>query len=265
MESNSANNHHILHYWIDFGTESIDYSICQAQINAAFPHLKTIVSPSKLKKGHIQPQAVHLKLFKDEFPENTIHICHVSFISTQPKRFVLTKYRNQYFLGPDNGIFSMAFDEEEPQIYYKLPVTHFKFNALREVYIPAIQAMFENDFKMDDLYETKELTMKMRTLQPTISNNSMRLTALYVDSYGNVYFNLNKSTFDEFTNGKRFQLTSYSFKIDRIMEDYDDVPEGEILALFSYGNLLQIAGNASNASAKLGLNEDSMILLQVFP
>lgn len=263
MESNSANNHHILHYWIDFGTESIDYSISQAHLHAAFPKIKTIVSPSKIKKGHIQPQAVYLKLFKDEFPAHTIHVCHVSFISTQSKRFMITKYKDQYFLGPDNGLFTMAFDEN--QTYYKLPVSHFRYDSLREVYIPAVKMLIEGNFEIEQLFEPKEILMKMNTLQPTVTNNSMRLTALYVDTNGNVYFNLDKKTFDEFTMGRAFSLKAYSFKIERILNDYDDVPEGEILALFNYGNMLQIASNASNASAKLGLQTDSMILLEVYP
>ena len=65
--------------------------------------------------------------------------------------------------------------------------------------------------------------------------------------------------------GRALSLKAYSFKIDRILNDYDDVPEGEILALFNYGNMLQIASNASNASTKLGLQTDSMILLEVYP
>ncbi len=166
MESNSANNHHILHYWIDFGTESIDYSISQAHLHVAFPEIKTIVSPSKIKKGHIQPQAIFLKLFKDEFPANTIHLCHVSFVSQQSKRFMLTKYRDQYFLGPDNGMFTMAFDQD--QQYYKLPVDQFKSDSLREVYIPAIKKLIEMKFDIDAIFDRKETIMKMTTLQPTI-------------------------------------------------------------------------------------------------
>jgi S-adenosylmethionine hydrolase len=156
----------------------------------------------------------------------------------------------------------MAFDQD--QIFYKLPVNQFNFNSLKEVYIPAIQQLFEGHFDLEKIFEPKQIMMKMHTLEPTISNNMMRLTALYVDSYGNVFFNLTKSAFEEFTEGKPFAIKFYSFKIERILNDYDDVPEGEILALFSYGNLLQIAGNASNASIKLGLQEDSMILLEAY-
>lgn len=261
MESISANNQLIFHYWIDFGTESIDYSIGQAQIYSAFPHVKTIVSPSKLKKGHILPQSVHLKLFKDEFPPNTIHICHLSFMSNQPKRFVITKYKDQYFLGPDNGVFYMAFEKDNVQ-YFILPVDKFKYNALKEVYLPGIEMLIDSQFDLEKVFKPKETLMKMNTIQPTISNQIMRLTALYVDSYGNVYFNLDRENFDMFTQGKPFVFKSHSFKIDTISNDYDDVPEGEILALFSYGNLLQISGNASNASEKLALKEDSMILLE---
>ncbi len=261
MDSLSANNQLIFHYWIDFGTESIDYSIGQAQIYATFPDVKTIVSPSKIKKGHILSQSIHLKLFKDEFPPNTIHICHLSFISTQPKRFILTKYKNQYFLGPDSGIFYMAFEKDDVE-YFILPVDKFKYNALKEVYLPAIEMLINSNFDIENTFQPKTILMKMNTIQPTISNNIMRLTALYVDSYGNVYFNLDKEQFDSFTQGKPFEFKSHSFKLDRISNDYDDVPEGEILALFSVGNMLQIAGNASNASTKLALKEDSMILLE---
>lgn len=261
MESLSANNQLIFHYWIDFGTDSIDYSIGQAQIYSAFPHVKTIISPSKIKKGHIVPQSVHLKLFKDEFPANTIHICHLSFMSNQPKRFIITKYKDQYFLGPDNGVFFMAFENDEVE-YFILPVDKFKYNALKEVYLPGIEMLIQSDFELAKVFQPKSVLMKMNTIQPTISHNIMRLTALYVDSYGNVYFNLDKAQFDSFTEGKPFEFKSHSFRIDRISNDYDDVPEGEILALFTSGNLLQIAGNASHASTKLALKEDSMILLE---
>jgi S-adenosylmethionine hydrolase len=261
MDSLSANNQLIFHYWIDFGTESIDYSIGQAQIYAAFPHVKTIVSPSKIKKGHILPQSVHLKLFKDEFPRNTIHICHLSFMSNQPKRFIIAKYKEQYFLGPDNGMFYMAFEKDNVQ-FFILPVDKFKYNALREVYLPGIEMLIQSNFELETAFKPKETLMKMNTIQPTISNNIMRLTALYVDSYGNVYFNLDREGFEAFTQEKPFEFKSHSFRINTISNDYDDVPEGEILALFSYGNLLQIAGNAGNASEKLAIKEDSMILLE---
>ncbi len=263
MQSFAANNNHLIHYWVDFGTESIDFTLGQAKIYAAFPNARMIVSPSKLKKGNVQAQSIYLKQFIDQFPPNTIHICHLSFHSSQTKRFVITQINDQYLVGPDNGFFHLTIGNELHKSFI-LPVDKFKNNSLTEVYLPGIQMAIDGNFDLANIFKEKSIMVKSNMMQPTISGNIVRLTVLYNDHNGNAFFNLDKADFEMLRKNRNFILRNHTFKLNRIYEDYDDVPEGEALCLFTYGNVLQVAQNAGNAADLLGLNTDSFAILEFF-
>ena len=158
MQSFAANNNHLIHYWVDFGTESIDFTLGQAKIYAAFPNARMIVSPSKLKKGNIQAQSIYLKQFIDQFPPNTIHICHLSFHSSQTKRFVITQINDQFLVGPDNGFFHLTIGNELHKSFI-LPVDKFKNNSLTEVYLPGIKMAMEGDFDLANIFKAYDNRM----------------------------------------------------------------------------------------------------------
>ncbi len=263
METFAANNNLLIHYWVDFGTESIDFTLGQAKIYAAFPDARIIVSPSKLKKGNIQSQSIYLKQFIEQFPPNTIHICHLSFHSSQTKRFIITKVNDQILVGPDNGFFHLSTGNDLHK-YYILPVEKFTNNSLAEVYLPGITMAIEGNFDLANIFKEKTIMVKSNMMQPTINGNVIRLTVLYNDNNGNAFFNLDKTNFELLGKNRNFMLRNHTFKINRISHDYDDVPEGEALCLFTYGNILQVAQNAGNASEKLGLITDSFAILEFF-
>lgn len=261
MQSLAANNKLLIHYWVDFGTESIDFTLGQAKVYAAFPDARMIVSPSKLKKGNIQAQSIYLKQFIEQFPPNTIHICHLSFHSSQTKRFIITQIADQYLVGPDNGFFHLTTGNDMHK-YYILPVDKFTNNSLTEVYLPGIKMAIDGNFELATIFKEKSVMVKSNMMQPTIHGNIVKLTVLYNDNHGNAFFNIDKTNFELLRNNRNFVLRNHTFKLNRVSEDYDDVPEGEALCLFTYGNILQVAQNAGNAADLLGLITDSFAILE---
>lgn len=261
METVALNKQLLIHYWSDFESNTIDFTLAQAHLYSAFPNFNIAFSPQNIKKGYVQSQAVHLQIFKDAFPAGTIHICHLAFESTQSKRFSVVKYLDQYFLGPDNGLFPLTFNDESLQ-YYILPVENFTFKALPEVYIPSVLSMIESDFDLEKIFKPKSIQIKLNMIQPTIVDNALRISAIHIDNFGNVYFNLSKDLFDEFGQGRKFQIIGQQLDIRNIHNDYDDRTESEVVAMFSYGNLLQIAMNAGSASRLLGLSIGTNLLVR---
>lgn len=260
MDSFPANNQLLIHFWVDFGSDSIDFTLGQAAIYHTFPHAKLVVSPTNIKKGHIQSQSVYLKQFIDKFPPNTVHICHLTFASSQSKRFVITKVDDQYFIGPDNGFFYLTMPNDE-QEYYILPVDNFRINPLTEVYLPSLKKAIENNFELSAIFKIKSIMVKPLMVQPIIAENSIKVKTIHIDSKGNVFFNLDKQTFEDCRKNRNFVLRNHTMKITNVSLDYDDVPEGEILCMFTYGNILQVAQNAGNASEKLGLTENAFAII----
>ncbi|MFZ9970988.1 MAG: SAM-dependent chlorinase/fluorinase [Bacteroidia bacterium] len=244
----------------DFGVNSPEYTVAQAQLLHLFPEHRLALSPQPMKKGHVQAQSIFLRLVKNHFPNGTIHLCHFRTQSRQPKRFVAAWNEGQLFLAPDNGLLTLLFGADFSE-YYRLPVVEPFADPLTSVYLPALTQIVAQSGNLNDLFEPKDHIVSTNLLAPTLSGTTLRLTVLYNDSHGNAYLNFDRAAFDHYTRGKRFVLRSDSIHLDRVSNHYDDVVEGEAVLLFGLGDLMQVAVNAGSAQQYLALNEGKMLLL----
>ena len=63
------------------------------------------------------------------FPEKTIHLLAVDVDLNLYAQYLLVACKGQYFIGADNGIFSLIFDEV-PEDVYRINATKSKFSIL---------------------------------------------------------------------------------------------------------------------------------------
>jgi S-adenosylmethionine hydrolase len=90
----------------------------------------------------------------------------------------------------------------------------------------------------------------------------IRGTVEYIDSYGNVMCNISKILFEQVGKGKEFKIEFARYEIGKISKNYNDVPEGEILALFNAANQLEIAMNRDRANSMLNLKLNDSITIR---
>lgn len=266
MNSQNPNSHAIIHVLCDFSVESPDYTVTQARLARYFPEHRAIISPQPFKKGHILGQSVFLQLVVPEFPQGSIHICRVGTMSRMAPRFVLAEYEGSYFIGPDNGLLPLFFNNEEIEYYNINPTGIQVTDAMSQVYIPAVQRLLGSNMTLHGVFDIKEMMVRSSPPTPTLSNNVMNLTVLYNDYYGNAYLNINRKTFEEIGQGRSFRLRiSHSMEIKQLSNSYNDVMEGMELCLFGYGDIMQVAVNAGSAVQYLSLTEGRNILLEFAP
>ena len=255
----------IVHLLCDFKIESPDYTVAMARMAASFPDVRTLITPQPFKKAHILGQSVFLKLVVNEFPEGTVHICRFGTLSRMPNRFVLVEHDNRFFMAPDNGIMPLYFGENDPEYYNITPDPSVMVSdALKQVYMPALRRLIDSQMSIQQAqFQVKEMLVRPAFPQPTISNDTMRLTVIYNDYYGNAYLNIDKKTFEEVGQGRPFRLrVNSNVDINRMSYSYNDVFEGLELCMFGYGNILQIAVNAGSAAQYLSLSEDKPVILE---
>lgn len=194
------------------------------------------------------------------FPRKTVHIIGVNCDYAQKPEFLAMAYKEQYLLGPNNGIFSLIcenFPEKlvEINVNKESRFTHF---SLLHVLIPCACHLAGGGTLNSIGNEKKEWTQKV-DLKPVLGPGLIRGTVIYIDEYQNVITNITRSLFEERIKG-RFQI---SFKrnetINKISYHYGDVPEGEKLGLFGISEHLEIAINKGKASGLLGLRLDDTI------
>ena len=168
------------------------------------------------------------------------------------------QHEGHFFIGPDNGIFSLMFDELPADIY-QLPAKDKSPFPMKDIIADAI-AHITSGKPFFEIGVPAEGMERRIALQPVVSSSQIRGSVIYIDHYENVVVNVKKDFFEKVRNKRRFKLY---FKrhdpIEQLSRHYYDVSIGETLCLFNDAGYLTIAINMGRAAGLLGLKMDDMV------
>lgn len=256
----------------DLGTK--DYYL--ASVKAAA--LKLIADLQWVDISHHVPAfdmakaAFVLKNVWRDFPAGTFHIVGVDSDWRAESPYIIVKMEGQYFIGADNGFFSLLFDSEPAEAVYTLKMRGDEDLGFptKSIFIPAIAKMIATD-DLESIATTREDYRRRPSIHPVIEHNNIRGTAIYIDGYGNVITNITQSLFDEVVGQKPFHLVVRrgDTELNRISRAYNEVEQGEKLAIFTSGGYLEIAinrgveGSGGGAADLLGIREGDIIRIEI--
>lgn len=226
---------------------------------------------------HIPPfdmakAAFVLKNVWKDFPEGSFHIIGVDTDWRKASPYVIVQKDGHYFIGADNGFFSLLFNEEPADAVYTLNLKgdeDLNFPT-KSIFIPII-AQLCNGTELTEIGTLSDRYKVRPGIMPVFEHNNIRGTVIYVDGYGNVITNITKTLFDEKVGDKEFHivLRRGDSELNSISRAYNEVPEGEKLALFTLGGYLEIAinrgveGSGGGASDLLGIKENDIIRIEI--
>jgi S-adenosyl-L-methionine hydrolase (adenosine-forming) len=198
------------------------------------------------------------------FPEGTVHILAVDSIESTLRPHVALKADGHYFVGADNGIFSL-FLRKPPEIIVGLSIMqdtgYFTFPS-RDRFVKAA-CHIAAGHAIEELGDIMPVLMEKFLYQPVVKDSVIHGKAVQIDAYGNIFTNISKELFQGTALKRRFSLIVKrpGYEINKIRNAYDEVPEGEMLALFASNGFLQIAINRGRASSLLGVAVDDQVLI----
>jgi S-adenosylmethionine hydrolase len=247
----------------DLGDKDIYQAALKGSILKLLPTVNIVDITNSVAAYNIQQAAFILKNSFYYFPDETVHLIGIDTVFNTETRYLAVKYRNHYFVGADNGIFSLMFEEDaeeivELNIMQDLKFLHF---PLADIFVKAACHLAKGGSLAKIGLPVSDFEKKMN-LQPVIEKNLIKGVVIYIDSFQNVITNITKEFFNRVQQNRRFTL---SFKrnetINHLSWHYNEVPEGEKLCLFGISDHLEIAINKGNASGLLGLGlGDSVII-----
>lgn len=247
----------------DLGDKDIYQAALKGSILKMLPTVNIIDITHAVQAFNIQQAAFILKNSFYYFPEETVHLIGIDTVYNKDTKYLAIKYRGHYFVGADNGIFSLMFNEDpddmvELTIMQDLKFLHF---PLADIFVRAACHLAKGG-KLTDIGVPVDTVQKKMNLQPVIEKNLIRGVVIYIDSFQNVITNITKDFFMNVQQGRRFILYfKRNETITHLSWFYNEVPEGEKLCLFGISDHLEIAINKGNASGLLGLNlGDSVII-----
>jgi S-adenosyl-L-methionine hydrolase (adenosine-forming) len=194
-----------------------------------------------------------------EYPEGTVHIVAVGSGGGTRTRHVALKLENHYFIGCDNGLFSLLSKEspeEIVQLESRNPETQ-TFLA-KDLYLPAAVLLAEGIPLAQLGNPLTGIAQRIRPVAPP-EENSLVGTVAYVDGFRNLITNIARGDFERAQKGRKFIIEVIGDEITRIHRSYSDVPEGSVVAFFNSADMLEIAVNSGNAAELFRMRIGSVI------
>lgn len=187
------------------------------------------------------------------FPKGTVHLIGVGSVPEKQGRHLAVLYKGHYFIGTDNGLFSLIMEEEKSTIVELEDTTRSSFPMLDVFMKPAVALAAGKP--MSSLGKTREGIMRSLLAKPTVDANILSGSIVYMDAFENAITNIKKDFFEECSRGRSFTIymRKFDYNITTLSSNYNDVGRGDIVAFFNSINLLEIAMNQGNAGGLLGL------------
>jgi len=249
----------------DWGTKDHYAGMVKGRILSKIPGAAIVDISHTIPPFNLNSAAFVLKNSYPVFPKGTIHIVDITSEATIEMPHVVAEYDGMFFIGADNGIFSLAFDHE-PETLIEIDIHQesdtFTFAAL-DVFVKVAQHIVEGK-NLEELGPARAGLAKKIPLRPVTSEDLIKGHVVYVDSYENVFTNIDRDLFMKIGQKRPFrvQFGASRYSVKKISNSYKDVHEGEIVALFSSSGHLQIAVSMGNASGLLGLKVDDTVRVE---
>lgn len=199
------------------------------------------------------------------FPKGTIHIMGVNPEADEGTDHLAILYKEHYFIGANNGVFSLIFDqkpEKVVQLNFSLQADYLTFPT-KDIFTRAA-CHIANGGTLELIGKPLDHILERTNFQAVSVGNIIKGMIIHIDHYGNIITNVEENFFTSFAQKRNFMinLRSGDYDINSISKAYNDVPEGEKLALFSSSGLLEIAINKGNASSLLGMKYGHSIMIE---
>lgn len=192
------------------------------------------------------------------FPRGTIHLISVNDYYQEACRYLAIYHQEHYFIGPDNGVFTLIFDQADIRGRQLETDSSGTFH-LHEVYAGAIGHIAQGK-EFEKIGPPVEALVQRITFQPVVQPSMIRGAVIHIDRFRNLILNINRELFERIGAGRSFQLY---FKrhdpITELSEHYHDVPIGEVLCLFNAADYLEIAINMGKAAELLSLKVEDTV------
>jgi S-adenosylmethionine hydrolase len=195
------------------------------------------------------------------FPKGTVHIVVVALHAVGgdlPYRFLLAEREGHYFIAPDNGFFSLMFDDVNLKTYEVEGV--FEGGSLVRNGLAQVVSSIHAGRAPEDIGKPTSQPLQRLSIQPVIGKSQIRGTVIYVDNFENVVINVDKAIFERVGQGRPFELYFKRHNpITVLSAYYSDVAVGEPLCLFNGAGFMEIAIYMGKAASLLGLSVDDSI------
>lgn len=250
----------------DWGLQDHYIAAVKGAILSRDPSIHIIDITHQIEPFSLMQPAFVLRNAYPEFPEGTIHIMGVNTVESLTQSHIAICHKGHFFIGADNGIFSLALGENpEKIIVIDIPQDsdYFTFST-RDRFVKAACHLASGKPIEGLGFQTKKINEKI-LFNPVVEPSSIKGKVIYIDGFENLYVNITKDIFESVCRNRKFSivLRNAEYQVNEIHTYYcknnTHEEEEDIVALFGTTGFLEIALSMQKAASMLGVKVDDPV------
>lgn len=238
----------------DFGTKDGFVGQMKGVILGINPNAVIIDATHEIEPFSVREGALVLKGLSRYFPAEAVHVAVVDPGVGSSRRPVALKAKEQVWIGPNNGLFSLLIDNDEPwemreirNPLFVLSDVHPTFHG-RDVFAPAAARLSTGE-DFSGIGPLVEDPVRVSLPSPNIRHDVIDGEVIYIDRFGNLTVNVEVSMLTQ--SVRRIEAGNRIIK--GMSRFFAEVPPGRPLALINSFGYVEIAVNQGDASKELGM------------
>ncbi len=249
----------------DFGLQDQYVSSMKAVILGITPDVRLIDISHDIPAQDIMAGAWVIRNSALLFPKNTVHLVVVDPGVGTDRNPIVLKIGDQYFVGPDNGIFSLFYDSFN---YEAIKLNNDKYWRKersrtfhgRDIFAP-VAAHLINGVSLKELGDPIKDLVTYHWAVPIGDKDGLQGWVVHIDRFGNLITNISESLIEDMIGRRKVRIYIGNTMIDHLVNTFGDVEEGDPAAFIGSSGMLEIGINKGNAAKLLSVDKGAQVSL----
>lgn len=250
----------------DFGTRDGYAGAMKGVILSIDPSADIIDITHEISPYAVDEAAQLLSSVTGYFPPGTIHVGVVDPGVGSRRKGIIIQALGQYFVGPDNGIFSGVISSGQPwraiaitDPKFLLPAAGRTFQG-RDVFAP-VAAYLSLGVDLAEFGEGLSRLYEISLVRPRCDKNEIRGQVVKVDRFGNLITNISWEDVSRLSD-RGCEVWAGGRRIGTVSGAYSEVKPGDALAAIGGFGWLEIAVNRGRAAETLAMRKGMEVLVR---
>ena len=220
------------------------------------------VTPHDIKEG-----AFMLGQAYSNFPGGTIHLSVVDPGVGSPRRPILFVTQNYLFIGPDNGLFTLALKREKlkkvivlGKMEFFLPEVSPTFHG-RDLFAP-VAAHLSLGIAPESFGRVIKSWNEISFPEPVLRQEKLIGEIVHIDTFGNLVCNIDYKDLLKFSKGRLFVIKIGKRTMRGLRKGYWEGRKNEPMGLIGSGGFLEISVREGNAQRTLRAKKGAPVVVR---
>ena len=225
------------------------------------PNAKLVDLSHQIEKHNIYDGAFYLFSAAKYYPKHAIHLVVIDPGVGSKRRPIIIESEKYYFVGPDNGVLSLAATSDKVKRIFEINNTEYFLEPVsdtfhgRDIFAP-VAAHLALDKKIETFGTQIQDWKQIKIPQVELRGDVLDAEILHIDRFGNLISNIPRELFQKIYG---LQKKSIQIKVrDKELKiplctSYNQVKIGDYLGIFGSTDFLEISRNQESAVDALGL------------